>query len=126
MSTLRAPALPARLPLWLAFLLALALSSGSRSARADSGQAPGFLCLGESESLMRGTSLDEMRRERDRRLEDLAVGSVAAPLVAHTHCVVAELMRRAGDGRASHHYERAIELNPREPAYELWYGRYLM
>jgi hypothetical protein len=126
MSTLRAATLPARLPPWLASLLALALGSTARLARAEEGQAPGFLCLGESESLMRGTSLAEMRRERDNRLADLAAKSVAKPLIAHTHCVVAELMRRVGDGRASQHYEKAIELNPREPAYELWYGRYLM
>jgi hypothetical protein len=108
----------------LAALLTLTL--GSTPARADGDFAPGFLCLGESESLMRGTSLDEIRRERDVRLEDLANGKVAPGLVPHTHCVVAELMRRVGDARADDQYQAAIDLNPREPAYELWYGRYLM
>lgn len=107
-------------------LLAGALALWSQRALAEGGQAPGFLCLGESESLMRGTSLDEIRRERDHRLEALEQGKVAEPLIAHTHCVVAELMRRVGDARADDEYRAAIAKNPREPAYELWYGRYLM
>lgn len=111
-------------PLFPALILAALLPAAA--ARADGDFAPGFLCLGESESLMRGTSLDEMRRERDVRLDDLGAGKVAPSLVPHTHCVVAELMRRVGDERAASHYERAIALNPKEPAYELWYGRYLM
>jgi hypothetical protein len=87
--------------------------------------APGFLCLGESESLMRGTTLDEIRFERDRRLRDLDAGRVPRALGAHTHCVVATLMQRLGDERAAKHFEAAIEANPKEPAYELFYGRYL-
>ncbi|HVY28402.1 MAG TPA: hypothetical protein VHB79_17725 [Polyangiaceae bacterium] len=75
---------------------------------------------------MRGTSLDEIRRERDYRLAALERGKVAEPLIAHTHCVIAELMRRVGDARADDEYQAAIAKNPREPAYELWYGRYLM
>lgn len=107
-------------------LIALSTALFAPPARSEGALAPGFLCLGESESLMRGTSLDEIRRERDVRLEQLEAGKVERPLVAHTHCVVAELMRRVGDSRAASHYQAAIRLNPREPAYELWYGRYLM
>ncbi len=87
-------------------------------------QAPGFLCLGESESILRGSSLDEIARERDLRLRALEAGEVPASLQAHTHCVVAELMRRLGDARAADEHEQAILLNPEDPAYELWYGRY--
>jgi hypothetical protein len=87
--------------------------------------APGFLCHGESESLLRGTTLDEIRFERDRRLSDLEAGSVPPALRAHTHCVVAVLMQRLGDERAAEHFEAAIEANPKEPAYELFFGRYL-
>lgn len=94
------------------------------AAPAAAQQAPGFLCLGESESLMRGTSPGEIRAERDKRLAALEAGKVEPALVAHTHCVVAELMRRVGDARAADHFERAVELNPKDPAYELWYGRY--
>ena len=118
------------LPRVSSFLAVLALSAvavlAPRTAHAEDGFAPGFLCLGESEALMRGTSLAEMERERDKRLEDLAAGTVPRALLPHTHCVVAELMRRVGDSRAAEHYQAAIALNPREPAYELWYGRYLM
>lgn len=110
------------------FVVGLTLSAclWARPALADEPLAPGFLCLGESESLMRGTSVDEMSRERDRRLQDLAARHVPPALTPHTHCVVAELMRRLGDSRAPEHYEAAIAQNPTEPAYELWYGRYLM
>lgn len=73
---------------------------------------------------MRGTTTDEMRFERDKRLAELAAKKVPASLEAHTHCVVAELMRKLGDERAAEHYRAAIALNPSEPAYELWYGRY--
>lgn len=116
----------ARPPTWLKLSAPLALAFWSSMARADEGAAPGFLCLGESESLMRGTSLDEIRHERERRLEALAEREVSEPLLAHTHCVLAELMRRLGDARADAEYRAAIAQNPREPAYELWYGRYLM
>ncbi|GJL66359.1 MAG: hypothetical protein NPIRA05_13300 [Nitrospirales bacterium] len=40
-------------------------------------------------------------------------------------CIIAELMKRAGDSRASLYYEQAIELHPEEPALELIYGEYL-
>src|SRR5690242_12820686 len=115
-----------RLSLLFAALSALALLLGSRAAQADEGFAPGFLCLGESESLLRGTSLAEIREERDKRLAELEARQVPRALLPHTHCVVAELMRRLGDSSAAKHYELAIALNPQEPAYELWYGRYLM
>ena len=68
-----------------AALLPIACQLWAPSASAEASLAPGFLCLGESESLMRGTSLDEMRRERDIRLAELAAKKVAAPLVPHTH-----------------------------------------
>src|SRR5262245_3146797 len=101
------------------FALAGALALLTAPARADEvAMAPGFLCLGESESLMRGTSTAEIKRERDLRLAALEQNKVEPALVAHEHCVVAELMRRVGDARAAEHYERAIELNPKEPAYE--------
>lgn len=86
---------------------------------------PGFVCMGESESVMDGLNTRQIKVERDKRLRQLAEGRVASERIAHTHCVVAELMRRIGDHRAEYHYEKAIELNPEEPAYELWYARYL-
>ncbi len=115
----------------LCALLARVAPAGAQTKPAEkppetaTGQAPGFLCLGESESIMRGSRLDEIAHERDERLRALAADEVPRALQAHTHCVIAELMRRLGDARAEGEYERAIELNPSEPAYELWYGRYM-
>ena len=40
-------------------------------------------------------------------------------------CILAELMNRTGDSRATSYYEQAIELHPEEPALELIYGKYL-
>ena len=40
-------------------------------------------------------------------------------------CIIAELMNRTGDSRASSYYEQAIALHPEEPGLELIYGNYL-
>jgi len=115
---------PPTMALVLALSFALLVSlSATKSAQAQD-QVPGFVCLGESESLLRGTSLAEIREERDKRLNWIQQNKLPKQRVAHTHCVIAELMRRLGDPRAEHHYRRAIELNPKEPAYELWVARY--
>jgi hypothetical protein len=90
----------------------------------DAPQVPGFVCLGESEALLRGTSLKELKQERDKYLNWINQKLVPPERMAHTHCVVAELMRRIGDMRADEHYKEAIRLNPKEPAYQLWYTRY--
>jgi hypothetical protein len=105
-------------------VLALSLSFVASYARAQDNQTPGFVCLGESEALLRGTSLAEIKQERDKYLKWIEDGKVPKERLAHTHCVIAELMRRVGDYRAVDHYKKAIELNPKEPAYELWFGRY--
>jgi hypothetical protein len=111
-------------------VLALLLSALGQTARAEDAEAPGypqvpgFVCLGESEALLRGTSLSEIRQEIDKRLRWIDEGKIPKGRLAHTHCTVAELMRRTGDGRADENYRKAIALNPREPAYELWYARY--
>lgn len=116
------PILSARVGVLVLLLSALLLATSRSHAQAP--QVPGFVCLGESEALLRGTSLAEIKAERDKRLDWLAKGLVPENMVAHTHCVIAELMRRVGDMRAKYHYEKAIEINPKEPAYELWYTRY--
>ena len=41
-------------------------------------------------------------------------------------CVLAELMKRAGDSRAERYYQKSINLNPDEPAFELFYADYLL
>ncbi|HEY4104892.1 MAG TPA: hypothetical protein VGM44_13425 [Polyangiaceae bacterium] len=96
----------------------------SEKAPAAGAQAPGFFCLGEAGSLLRSSTVEEMRFERDLRLKQLRERKVPPSLLAHTHCVVAQLMSKLGDSRAASEYEAAIAANPNEPAYELWYGRY--
>ncbi len=110
----------------MAALAALMAAAGGGVARADApASASGFLCLGEAESVARGLSVDELEAERDKRLGALAAGTVPPAARAHVACVVAELMKRLGDARAPVFYTRALDDNPNDPAYELWYGRYL-
>jgi hypothetical protein len=40
-------------------------------------------------------------------------------------CATADLMKRLGDSRTEDYYRKCIALDPREPAYELFYGDYL-
>jgi hypothetical protein len=114
----------------LALLASFAVLTSSLASAQDAPktpeppQVPGFVCLGESEALLRGTSVAEIKEERDKYLMWIEQKLVPPERMAHTHCVVAELMRRIGDMRADHHYKEALRLNPKEPAYDLWYTRY--
>jgi len=47
------------------------------------------------------------------------------PPTAYGLCLTAELMKHAGDPRADQYYHRAIDQDPLEPAYELFYADYL-
>lgn len=110
----------------LVLVATLAVAPAEASVPTDPPRAtPGFRCFGEARSVMEGLRTREIRAERDKRLHQLDQGRVPARRLAHHHCVLAELMRRLGDHRAAAHYERAIKLDPDEPAYELWYARYL-
>src|SRR5437899_8524926 len=42
-----------------------------------------------------------------------------------SYFVVAEMMKRLGDYRASSYYEKAIQADPDEPCYESFYADYL-
>jgi len=44
---------------------------------------------------------------------------------AGAYFVIAELMKRVGDSRAGQYYQKAIDAEDREPAYELFYADYL-
>src|SRR5260370_28258669 len=44
---------------------------------------------------------------------------------AKDFCTVAELYKRLGDGRAREYYDKAIQKDAEEPAYELFYEDYL-
>jgi hypothetical protein len=77
-----------------------------------------FRCLGEAEAMAKDLTNDQIRDEVRKRVE-------AVPKAGVELCVVAELLRRIGDGDAVDWYEKAIEADPEEPGWELWYGHYL-
>ncbi|MDB5104599.1 MAG: hypothetical protein JWP91_2288 [Fibrobacteres bacterium] len=78
-----------------------------------------FSCIGESESYIKEMDIGLLRHTIDARL---AKGD---SLTANDHCVVAELMKRTGDTRASDQYEAAIAKDPTAAGYELFYAQYL-
>lgn len=82
-------------------------------------RANDFSCIGEAESYIKEKDMDLLRKTIDAHLEK------GDSLTAHEHCVIAELMKKTGDSRASYHYEKAIELAPDAAGYELFYGQYL-
>jgi hypothetical protein len=84
-----------------------------------------FKCRGEAEAVARDLSIGEIRVEIERRKTAPAEPGEPPAIAAHKLCVIAELLRRVGDGDASDYYERAIATDPSEPGYELWYGAYL-
>lgn len=78
-----------------------------------------FSCIGEAESYIKEKDMGLLDKAIDSRMEK------GDALTAHDHCVIAELMKKTGDSRASYHYEKAIEKNPDAAGYELFYGLYL-
>ena len=89
----------------------LALAAGTR--------ANDFSCIGESESYIKEKDIGLL----DKAIEDrLKKGD---SLTANDHCVIAELMKRTGDSRASEEYEKAIATDPDAAGYELFYAQYL-
>ncbi len=109
---------------WLTLPLGLSILTTSAWAE-PAPRANPFACLGEGESLSRGMSTAEVQSEVQKRLDHPPGKEEAALDVARFHCVTAELMRRVGDPRAVGFYEKAIEIAPEEPGFELWYGYYL-
>jgi hypothetical protein len=84
-----------------------------------------FACRGEAENIYADLSISDVRHEIDKRVTDKPAPETPNTVVAHRACIIAELMRRVGDSDAPDYYEKAIQLNPDEPGYELWYGYYL-
>lgn len=72
---------------------------------------------------LRQRSLGAFRRDI-RRLQG-ATADGPAPRDAYSNCVLAELLKRVGDGRAEHYYRKAIAAEAAEPEYELVYADYL-
>lgn len=75
-----------------------------------------YRCEGIAKDAGRNLSVGKIRR----RADELAKGNSAVDL-----CAAAELYKRLGDSRAESLYQKAIDLAPYEPAYELFYGDYL-
>jgi hypothetical protein len=84
-----------------------------------------FRCRGEAEAITRDLRTSEIHTEIERRLARPYEDNDPPTIVALKLCVIAELKRRVGAGDAAEWYEKAIERNPDEPGYELWYGSYL-
>jgi hypothetical protein len=84
-----------------------------------------FRCRGEAEAITRDLRTSEIHTEIERRLAKPYEDLDPPTIVALKLCVIAELKRRVGASDAAAWYERAIERNPDEPGYELWYGSYL-
>jgi hypothetical protein len=103
---------------------ALALMAAAPRAAAQELPSP-FACLGESQALESGLTVGDMSAERDARLGEPPSPGEPSAALAHRMCVIAELMSRLGDERASSFFERAIAAAPDEGGYELWYGQYL-
>ncbi len=101
-----------------------ALVSASSLAFAQEGPNP-FGCRGQADALIEGLSTDDIEQERDKRMDEGAAEGESPEDLAQRMCVVAKLMARVGDSRASHYFEKAIAANPSEGGYELWYGDYL-
>lgn len=113
----------------LPFIATLVVLLTPVAARADDPPAPArgnpFACLGGGEALVNSMRLDQLEDEVRKRVDDpMSEDEPAFDRAVH-FCVTAELMRRLGDDRAGEYYERAIEVMPDEPGFELWYGYYL-
>src|SRR5438067_1127741 len=86
----------------------------AQSAKASRGRNP-YECL----DVGRHGSTAEVRESIRRML------SSTDPQDAFSSCSIAELMKRSGDYRAENFYEKAIDADNTEPAYELFYAEYL-
>ncbi len=81
----------------------------------ENGRNNPFSCLGEAEQF---TKSEDIKNEIKKRKSQIHID-------AHAYCVIAELMKRIGDYEAVYYYEKAIQSNENEPAYELFYADYL-
>jgi hypothetical protein len=114
-----------RVQRWLLGLaLGLLLLFASARARAQEAPSP-FGCFGEAQAIENGLSVSDMSAELAARIAEPALPNESLPELARRMCVIAQVMSRLGDARASAYYERAIAAAPDEGGYELWYGQYL-
>jgi hypothetical protein len=78
-----------------------------------------FSCLGKADALNKDMNTNELKIEIENRINALKYPD------AHYLCVIAELMKRTGNYKAEEYYEKAINADETEPAYELFYADYL-
>jgi hypothetical protein len=83
-----------------------------------------YECLGRYEAVTGNRSMSQVRKELDKKLNPLFEPGEPATVKAMKACVVAMLKSRLGDTDASDYYKMSVELDPEEPGYEFWYGRY--
>lgn len=96
-----------------ALLPLLLLGTAAQAQRIDP-----FACPGAAQDRFERHTLDQVRRHVETLI-------AAKPSDALTLCIIAELMKRLGDYRAPDYYEAALQADPSEPGYELFYADYL-
>lgn len=105
--------------------LAIIVPLVAATARAEQPRGNPFACYGAAEGIVRNMSADQIAREVDKRITDVAPDEEGGFDRAVRLCTTAELARRVGDYRAEELYEQAIAAAPDEPGFELWYASYL-
>jgi hypothetical protein len=76
-----------------------------------------FSCESEAEKISKENNVSQVIQEINRKIKEADD--------AQSFCLIAELMKRVGNYEATKYYEKAIKAAPSEPAYELFYARYL-
>jgi hypothetical protein len=107
--------------------IATAIFTLSRLAAADSSLGPEinpYECLGRYEAATRARSIAQMEAALAKRLDPLFEEGEPATVRAMKLCVIALLKSRVGDSDAAEYYARAVQENPEEPGYEMFYGGY--
>jgi hypothetical protein len=107
-----------RVILFSAALLVATTSAHAQVEDNAAGQNP-FAIVQRALQRRQQMSLGELASFVDKRI------ATAEPQSANSLLMTAELLRQAGDYRAEKYYDQAIEADPAEPAYELFYADYL-
>ncbi|MFN7926831.1 MAG: hypothetical protein U0Y68_02605 [Blastocatellia bacterium] len=106
-----------------AFALASATFSGVISASAQSGsnarRENPYTQISRALEAIENLRVEDVRKEIEKGVGNLRQQNPG------TYLKLAELMKRVGDARAEDYYERAIQADDTEPAYELFYADYL-
>jgi hypothetical protein len=93
------------------------------SAGAPEREVNPFECYGRWESATGNRTTHQMRLELLKKV-DLLAEADSRSVRAMKYCVVAMLKQRLGDDDASAWFERAVDADPDEPGYDLFWGIY--